>query len=106
MPDEQAREIEELTRIFQLQKASASPSNAPSYEQRLDRLSRVDRLCRDNERDFRSAGKRLREQEPGHDVSGGHLPAARPRQARAAARRRVEERPRVVLIGTTASSVA
>ncbi len=55
MPYEPAKEIEELTRVFQLQKASASPSNAPSYEQRLDRLSRVERLCRDNEREISAA---------------------------------------------------
>ncbi|MYC36804.1 MAG: aldehyde dehydrogenase family protein [Chloroflexi bacterium] len=55
MSYEPAREIEELNRIFQLQKANSSPSNAPSYEERLDRLSRIERLCRDNEREISAA---------------------------------------------------
>ncbi len=55
MPYEHAKELEELNRIFQIQKASTSPSNAPSYEQRLDRLSRVERLCRDNVKEISAA---------------------------------------------------
>ena len=52
---EQTTEIENLNRIFQLQKATSSPSNAPSYEQRFDRLSRIERLCKDNVREISEA---------------------------------------------------
>ncbi len=40
--------INELNRIFELQKSSYSPSRAPTYHERMDRLSRIDLLCRDN----------------------------------------------------------
>ncbi len=41
-------DIDELNRIFELQKSSYSPSRAPTYGERMDRLSRIERLCRDN----------------------------------------------------------
>lgn len=38
--------IQELERIFQLQKHNYSPANTPSYQQRIDRLNRLDKLIR------------------------------------------------------------
>jgi coniferyl-aldehyde dehydrogenase len=40
--------IKELHRIFKLQKDNYSPSKAPSYRLRMDRLERLDKLIREN----------------------------------------------------------
>ncbi len=45
---QRTNDIDELNRIFELQKSSYSPSRAPTYRQRMDRLGRIERLCRDN----------------------------------------------------------
>lgn len=46
--DESTKQIEELRAVFELQKKNYSPSNPPSYETRVDRLNRVDQLCRNH----------------------------------------------------------
>lgn len=46
MANEQIKEIEELTSIFKRQKAIYSPSSLPSYEMRMNRLNRIEQLCR------------------------------------------------------------
>lgn len=38
--------IEELNRIFTIQKLNYSPANSPSYAERIDRLNRLDKLLR------------------------------------------------------------
>ncbi|MFC3255239.1 aldehyde dehydrogenase family protein [Paenibacillus sepulcri] len=44
--------LEEVQRIFKVQKAKYSPSNPPSYEERMDRLKRADKLIRDHWPEF------------------------------------------------------
>lgn len=44
--------IEEVKRIFDLQKAAYSRSNPPGYEQRMDRLKRLDELLRSHYAEF------------------------------------------------------
>lgn len=48
MKQQQDSGIEELKSIFELQKLSYSPSNTPSYEKRMDRLSRIEQLCKNH----------------------------------------------------------
>ncbi|MXX15037.1 MAG: hypothetical protein F4Z86_16600 [Gemmatimonadetes bacterium] len=48
MKQQQDSGIEELKSIFELQKMSYSPSNTPSYEKRMDRLSRIEQLCKNH----------------------------------------------------------
>ncbi len=42
------KNIDELNRIFELQKSNYSPSKTPTYHQRIDRLNRLDQLIRAN----------------------------------------------------------
>ena len=46
MENRQIKEIEELESTFEQQKAHYSPSRAPTYETRMDRLNRIELLCR------------------------------------------------------------
>ncbi|UTW62831.1 aldehyde dehydrogenase family protein [bacterium SCSIO 12741] len=43
-----ATQIEELNRIFALQKGNYSPAHTPSYQVRMDRLNRMDKLIRNH----------------------------------------------------------
>lgn len=43
-----AKEIESLKAIFEKQKERYSPSNIPSYKVRIDRLNRIEELCRNH----------------------------------------------------------
>lgn len=40
--------LENLTRIFQLQKANSFPIKTPSYSERIDRLNRLEKLIKEN----------------------------------------------------------
>ena len=40
--------IKETRSIFEFQKSEYSPSKPPSYEQRMDRLTRIENMCRDH----------------------------------------------------------
>lgn len=42
------KELQQVDKLFQLQKDNYSPANAPSYEERIDRLNRLDKMVRDN----------------------------------------------------------
>lgn len=48
MNQEEAKAIEELQAVFELQKGEYSPGSAPSYETRVDRLNRIEQLCRNH----------------------------------------------------------
>ena len=47
MSDER-QQLDHLRNIFDLQRSHYSPSRPPSYEQRIDRLNRLEQLCRDH----------------------------------------------------------
>lgn len=55
MKSEHVKEIETVTTIFKRQKMSYSPSNAPSYKTRMDRLSRIELLCKNHIKDITAA---------------------------------------------------
>lgn len=48
MKNEHTTEIEQIKAIFELQKVSYSPANQPSYKKRMDRLSRIEQLCKNH----------------------------------------------------------
>lgn len=58
MDHELAERLAELSRIFEQQKRHGSPSNAPSWEQRTDRLSRIERLCAEHHAEISAALQR------------------------------------------------